>query len=98
VVRVVNEGTKAATSVELAGKLLGDLEPVNAQGPVPHRVENLRIVFDPLASLAPADEAVFRVQVRGRQPGNQRMQFLINSDDLQAPLTAEEMTHVYADR
>ncbi len=98
VVRVVNEGTKAATNVELVAKLLGDLEPVNAQGPVPHGVENLQVVFDPLASLAAADEAVFRVQVRGRQPGNQRMQFLVKSDDLQAPLTAEEMTHVYADR
>ena len=98
VVRVVNEGTKAATNVELVAKLLGNLEPVNAQGPVPHGVENLQVVFDPLASLAAADEAVFRVQVRGRQPGNQRMQFLVKSDDLQAPLTAEEMTHVYSDR
>ncbi|MDB4475875.1 hypothetical protein N9004_03870, partial [Pirellulales bacterium] len=98
IVRVANQGTKAATNVSLSAKLLGDLEPVKARGPVPYEVQNLMITFDPLASLAPADEAVFHVQVRGRRPGNQRVQFLLQSDDLQSPLTSEEMTHVYADR
>ncbi len=98
IVRVANQGTKAATNVALSAKLLGDLEPVKARGPVPYEVQNLMITFEPLASLAPADEAVFHVQVLGRRPGNQRVQFLLQSDDLQSPLTSEEMTHVYADR
>ena len=98
IVRVANQGTKAATNVALSAKLLGDLEPMKARGPVPYEVQNLMITFEPLASLAPADEAVFHVQVRGRRPGNQRVQFLLQSDDLQSPLTSEEMTHVYADR
>ena len=98
VVRVENQGTKAAENVALSAKLLGDLQPVEARGPVPYEVQNLMITFEPLASLAPADEAVFHVQVRGRRPGNQRVQFQLQSDDLQAPLTSEEMTHVYADR
>ena len=98
VVRVTNQGTKAATNVELAANLLGDLEPIDAKGPVPFSVENLLIAFDPLATLGPADEAVFRVRVRGRRPGNQRVQFMLKSDDLKTPLTAEEMTHVYSDR
>jgi hypothetical protein len=98
VVRVTNQGTKAATNVELAANLLGDLEPIDAKGPVPFGVENLLVSFDPLATLAPADEAVFRIQVRGRRPGNQRVQFMLKSDDLKTPLTAEEMTHVYSDR
>ena len=98
VVRVANQGTKAATSVELAANLLGDLEPIDATGPVPFGVENLTVSFDPLATLAPADEVVFRVRVRGRRPGNQRVQFMLKSDDLKTPLTAEEITHVYADR
>lgn len=98
VVRVVNEGTKAATNVALVAKLLGDLEPVDAHGPAPFELENLQVEFDPLASLAPADEAVFRIQVRGQKPGNQRVQFLLKSDDQETPLTSEELTHVYADR
>ena len=98
VVRVENQGTKAAENVALSAKLLGDLQPVEARGPVPYEVQNLMITFEPLASLAPADEAVFHLQVRGRRPGNQRVQFQLQSDDLQTPLTSEEMTHVYADR
>ena len=98
VVRVTNQGTKAATNVELAANLLGDLEPVDAKGPVPFGIENLLVSFDPLATLAPADEAVFRIRVRGRRSGNQRVQFMLKSDDLKTPLTSEEMTHVYSDR
>ncbi|MFM7244378.1 MAG: hypothetical protein ACKO40_09430, partial [Planctomycetaceae bacterium] len=69
-----------------------------AKGPVPHRVDNLAIVFDPLARLAPAEEAVYRVRVRGRREGDQRVQVQLTSDDQPAPITKEEITRVYADR
>ncbi|NBV47142.1 MAG: DUF11 domain-containing protein, partial [Planctomycetia bacterium] len=98
VVRVANQGTKAASGVRLVATLLGDVEPVAAKGPVPHRVDNLAIAFDPLARLAPAEEAVFRVRVRGRRPGDQRVQVQLTSDDQPAPITKEEVTRVYADR
>jgi len=98
VVRVVNQGTKAAAGVRLTATLLGEVEPVAAKGPVPHRVDNLAIVFDPLARLAPAEEAVYRVRVRGRREGDQRVQVQLTSDDQPAPITKEEVTRVYADR
>jgi len=98
VVRVSNQGTKAASGVRLVATLLGDVEPVAAKGPVPHRVDNLAIAFDPLARLAPAEEAVYRVRVRGRRPGDQRVQVQLTSDDHPAPITKEEVTRVYADR
>jgi uncharacterized repeat protein (TIGR01451 family) len=98
VIRVVNQGTKPAGGVRLAATLLGDLEPVDAKGPAGHRVENLAVVFEPLAKLAPAEEAVYRVRVRGRREGDQRMQVQLTSDDHPAPITKEEITRVYADR
>jgi uncharacterized repeat protein (TIGR01451 family) len=98
VVRVGNHGTKAATDVRLAASLLGNLEPVEAQGPAGHRIENLGIFFEPLASLAPAEEAVFRIRVRGRAAGNQRVQVQLMSADQSAPITKEEITRVYDDR
>jgi len=97
-VRIGNQGTKAAGGVRLTATLLGDLEPVDAKGPVAHRVENLTFVFDPLAKLAPSEEAVFRVRVRGRREGDQRVQVQLVSDDHPAPITKEEITRVYADR
>jgi uncharacterized repeat protein (TIGR01451 family) len=98
VVRVGNQGTKPATGVRLVATLLGDLEPLEAEGPAAHRVENLTVAFEPLAKLAPAEEAVFRIRARGRRAGDQRVQVQLTSADQPAPITKEEITRVYADR
>jgi uncharacterized repeat protein (TIGR01451 family) len=98
VVRVRNQGTKPATGVRVTASLLGDLEPVEAQGPVGHRLENLTVVFEPLAKLAPSEESVFRVRARGRRAGDQRVQVQVVSEDHPTPITKEEITRVYADR
>jgi uncharacterized repeat protein (TIGR01451 family) len=98
VVRVVNEGTKAATGVQLAATLVGDLEPVEASGPGGHRVENLTIIFDPLAKLGAGEEAVYRVRARGLRAGHQRIQVRLVSEDQPNPITKEETTSVYDDR
>jgi uncharacterized repeat protein (TIGR01451 family) len=98
VVRVRNQGTKSASGVRLTATLLGELEPVEAKGPAAHRIENLTVGFEPLAKLAPAEEAVFRIRVRGHREGDQRVQVQLTSDDHPAPITKEEITRVYADR
>jgi hypothetical protein len=98
VVRVGNQGPKPATGVRLAATLLGDLEPVEAQGPGGHRVDNLTITFEPRAKLAPAEEAGFRIRAKGRRAGDQRIQVQLTSADQPAPITKEEITRVYADR
>jgi uncharacterized repeat protein (TIGR01451 family) len=98
IVRVGNQGTKAASGVRLAATLLGDLEPVDAKGPAAHRIENLSFVFEPLAKLSPSEEAMYRIRVRGRRAGDQRVQVQLSSDDHPAPITKEEITRVYADR
>ncbi len=98
VVRVTNQGTKPATGVRLSAALLGDLEPLEAAGPAGHRFENLTVSFEPLAKLAPAEEAVFRIRAKGRRAGDQRIQVQLTSADQPAPITKEEITRVYADR
>jgi uncharacterized repeat protein (TIGR01451 family) len=98
VVRVGNQGTKPATGVRVVATLLGDLEPLEAQGPGGHRLENLTVTFEPLAKLAPAEEAVFRIRARGRRAGDQRIQVQLTSADQPSPITKEEITRVYADR
>lgn len=98
VIRVRNQGTKSASGVRLTATLLGELEPVEAKGPAAHRIENLSVGFNPLAKLAPAEEAVFRIRVRGHREGDQRVQVQLTSDDHPAPITKEEITRVYSDR
>jgi uncharacterized repeat protein (TIGR01451 family) len=98
VIKVGNQGTKPATGVRISAALLGDLEPVDARGPVQHRVEARGIAFEPLAKLAPSEEAVFRIRVRGRRAGDQRVQVQAVSEDHPTPITKEEITRVYDDR
>jgi len=98
VIRVGNQGTQAATAVRLVATLLGDLQPLAAQGPAGHRVENLTVAFEPLAKLAPSEEVVFRVRARGLSAGDQRVQVQLTSADHPAPITKEEVTRVYSDR
>ncbi len=98
VIRVANQGTKPASGVRVSATLLGDMEPVDARGPSPHRVDNLTISFEPLAKLAPSEEATYRIRVRGRREGDQRVQVQLTSDEQPAPITKEEITRVYADR
>ena len=97
VIRVGNQGTKSASGVRLTATLLGDLEPVDARGPAAHRTDNLTISFEPLARLSPAEEAVFKIRVRGTREGDQRVQVQLTSDDHPSPITKEEITRVYAD-
>jgi uncharacterized repeat protein (TIGR01451 family) len=98
VVRVSNQGTKPATGVRVTASLLGDIEPVEAQGPGGHRFENGTVTFEPLVKLAPSEEAVFRIRARGRRPGDQRVQVQVVSEDHPAAITKEEITRVYDDR
>jgi hypothetical protein len=98
VIRVGNQGTKAAGGVRLSATILGEMEPVEAKGPAAHRIDNLTVSFEPLARLAPTEEAVYRIRVRGHRAGDQRVQVQLTSDDHPAPITKEEITRVYADR
>jgi len=98
VVRVGNQGTKPADNVRVTATLLGDMEPVEASGPVDHRIDNLTISFEPLARLAPTEESVFRIRARGRRAGEQRVQVQVSSAGQSTPMTKEEITRVYSDR
>ncbi len=98
VIRVANEGTKAATGVQVAATLVGDLEPVEASGPGGHRIENLTAIFEPIAKLGAGEEAVYRFRARGVRAGHQRIQVRLVSEDQPTPITKEETTSVYDDR
>jgi uncharacterized repeat protein (TIGR01451 family) len=97
-VRIVNQGTKAATNVRLAAALPPELEPVGGEGPTKAIAEAQRVQFEPLARLAPKSEAVYRIQARGKRPGDPRIRVQLTSDELQTPVTKEEATKVYADQ
>lgn len=96
-VRVVNQGSKAASNVRLSVLLPPELQPLAADGPTRHAIEPGRIVFEGLARLAPKADANYRIKAKGIRAGDLRTKFQLMTDEMQTPVTKEESTRVYAD-
>jgi uncharacterized repeat protein (TIGR01451 family) len=98
-IRVLNQGSKAATNVRVAAVLPPQMKPVAAEGPpgVQHAIDANNVVFDGLARLAPKADTTYRVRVQGLQPGDLRINVQLIADELQDWVTKQESTRVYAD-
>ncbi|HLA84435.1 MAG TPA: hypothetical protein VJL29_06550, partial [Thermoguttaceae bacterium] len=99
-VRVLNQGSKEATQVCLAADISPGLQVIAAEGPdgLGNRMQGGRLVFDPLARLAPKADVTYRIRVQGRQPGDQRLRVQLTAAELQSPVTKEESTNVFSDQ
>ncbi len=96
-IRVVNQGSKAATNLQLIAQLPAELKPVDAQGPTRYQVDGSSVTFEPLERLAPKADTTYRLRVQGLRAGDLRVQVQLKTDEMQTPVTKEESTHVYAD-
>jgi uncharacterized repeat protein (TIGR01451 family) len=96
-IRVVNQGTKAATNVRVAVNLPPGMQVVSAEGETQYAVQGSVLAFEPLADLAPKSDTLYRVRVQGVQAGDQRVTVEVNTDDLGQPIRREESTRVFGD-
>jgi uncharacterized repeat protein (TIGR01451 family) len=96
-IRVVNQGTKAATNLQIAISLPPGLQLVSAEGETQHSEQRGAIVFEPLPQLAAKADTVFRVRAQGIAAGDQRVMVEVNTDDLAQPIRREESTRVFGD-
>jgi uncharacterized repeat protein (TIGR01451 family) len=96
-IRVVNQGSKAATNVQVTALVPPGMTVTNAQGETRHAVEAEGVVFEPLARLAPKADSVYRVDVQGVRPGDQRLMVEVQTDDIDQPIRKEESTRVFGD-
>ena len=96
-IRVVNQGSKAATNVRISAVLPAEMRAVAAEGPTRHAVDGSKIVFEPLAQLAPKADTTYRLRVQGIKPGDQRVRVQLVTDEMRDPVTKEESTRVYSD-
>jgi len=96
-IRVQNQGSKAATNVQVVAIMPAGMRPVTGQGETRHTVQGERVIFAPLSQLAPKSETTFRIQAQGIRPGDHRVRFQITDDDVLQPIIEEVITRVYAD-
>ncbi len=98
-IRVVNQGSKAATNVRIVALLPKHLQAISAEGPTRHIIDqpanDQRVLFDPLPQLAPKADVTYLVKVRALQAGDARMRVQLLTDDMESPVTKEESTRVY---
>jgi uncharacterized repeat protein (TIGR01451 family) len=97
-IRVVNQGSKAATDVLLEARVPPGMQAVAAEGPVPYHIDSSRVIFDALPRLAPKADTTYRVRVQGLQPGDQRLSVQLRTAEMETPVTKEESTRVYSDQ
>jgi hypothetical protein len=60
-------------------------------------IEGQQLLIDPLARLAPGQQAVYRIAVRGVEAGAQRIQVQLVTEETPVAVTKEEITRVYSD-
>jgi uncharacterized repeat protein (TIGR01451 family) len=92
-IHAVNEGNTPGSNVRLTVRLPNGLQAIDAKGPSAGRSAAGGVVFDPLQLPLRAD-AVYRVRVRGRQPGDWRCQVELAADGLSRPLVEAVNTRV----
>lgn len=96
-IRVVNQGTKAATNVRVVAVVPEGMKPIDADGPSTHLFEGGQVTFQPLARLAPKADTTYHIRVQAAQAGDMRLRVQLLSDEMRTPVTKEESTRVFGD-
>jgi uncharacterized repeat protein (TIGR01451 family) len=97
-IHVVNQGSKAASNVQIVAGFPAELKATRAEGPSKETVEDHRVQFEPLARLAPKADATYRIRAQALQAGDLRIRVQLLTDEMRQPITKEESTRVYTDQ
>jgi uncharacterized repeat protein (TIGR01451 family) len=95
--RVVNQGTQAATNVVIRASAPRGMRPVQAEAPTAYEIKGQEIIFEPLPRLGTRADAAYHIRVRGERAGDLRFRVSLECDQLEAPVNKEESTRVYSD-
>ena len=96
-IKVLNQGSKAATNVQLVAVFPPQLKPRGAHGPTRDTIAGQEVRFQPLGRLPPKGETTYQIRAQGIESGDLRVQVQLLTDEMQSPVTKEESTRVYAD-
>jgi uncharacterized repeat protein (TIGR01451 family) len=94
-IRVMNLGTGPCTNVTLAAELAEGTALVGATGQTAARHDKQNVQFDPIPAFGVKGEAVYRVRVKGVQPGDHRFRVRLVCDQVRTPVVKEENTRFY---
>lgn len=93
-IRLRNRGTAQAQRVGLTIVVPEELRVVSAKGPSAHEVVGQRVLFDPVAELAPRDTATYELELEAIAEGDTRLDLQIYAEHLRRPVRHEEVLQV----
>jgi uncharacterized repeat protein (TIGR01451 family) len=96
-IRVTNRGSQPARMVQVAAKLSGSMEAIDASGPTQGTIDGGQVVFEPIATLEPGQSQLYRVVVHCPQAGQMTFRAYFRSAEQPKPVVEEEVTRVYQD-
>jgi uncharacterized repeat protein (TIGR01451 family) len=96
-VRVVNQGSCPCTNIQITATVPDGLLARDGNGPTAYRLQGSQVLFEPLGKLATKADVVYRIKVRGVQPGDYRFRVQMTCDQLRQSVTKEEASRVYKD-
>ena len=96
--RILNQGTKVASNVQLEVEFPRGLEPTSIDGDLRHQIRGQQVTFEPIGSLAPGKEVQLSIRAKGTAPGDHRVIASIRSDGREVEVSKEDTTRVYSDR
>lgn len=96
-VRVVNQGSKDATNVQISAAVPNGMRPLEAEGPTTEQIQDQQIVFAPIDRLPAKGEVTYKILVQGTEANDYRIRVRMTSDDIATPVIKEESTRVYSD-
>lgn len=94
-ITVTNQGSAAATNVQIVCTLEDTMEYVSSAGATDGRLRGQEVTFSPLARLAPGDEAEWHVTVRAVRAGDVRFTVRMTGETLTRPVQETESTTFY---
>ena len=74
------------------------MKPIGGDGPTRVTVQGAQVAIDPLARVAPGEQAVYKIRVLGADAGSHRVQVQLLTDETPVAVTREEITKVYLDK
>jgi uncharacterized repeat protein (TIGR01451 family) len=97
-IRVVNNGNKSATNVQLAAVFPAALTPLRGDGPTKTEIAGQQVIMAPIDKIAGRDEVIYRIAAKGISAGDHIIAVQIISDEVSTPVVKQESTKVYADQ
>lgn len=96
IIRVTNQGTKEDKNIHIWAQFPTEVIPVSTTGSeVKGTVDGLKVDYEAYPVLNPKQSITYKIQAKGKEPGDGRIKVYLQGDLLKTPVVEEESTHVY---